>query len=230
MKILVLGDTHFPWVDYACLHAAYRFAQKYQPDIVIQVGDLVDQKAWSVHPKDPADPSPAEEWQMTVEGLTYLHKLFPKMTILEGNHCRRIMCRALEAKIPKQLIKTMSDIFNFEDWTWHLDVKPLIVDKIVFIHGDEMPGRAHQKASRIGQSLVQGHDHMAYLEFINTYGFEIFGMSAGSMLDRESLAARYAAKNLCRSWTGWATVTHGEPALHRYRSGFDQGGELWIPK
>ena len=230
MKILVIPDTHFPWVDYPCLHACYKFAQIYKPDVVVQVGDLVDQKAWSQYPKDPSDPSPADEWQMTVEGLTYLHKLFPDLTILEGNHCRRIMCRALEARIPKQLIKTMDQMLNFEGWKWHLDVKPLIIDNIFFIHGDEMPGRAFHKAARVGKSVVQGHDHLGYLEFINTYGHEIFGMSCGSMLDRENLAAKYSAKNLLRSWTGWATVTHGEPALHRFKSGFEQQGELWIPK
>ena len=42
-KILVLGDTHFPWVHQGALEAVYAFARA-NPDItdIVQVGDLYD--------------------------------------------------------------------------------------------------------------------------------------------------------------------------------------------
>lgn len=218
MRILALGDMHFPWIDFKVLMAAHEFAKDYKPDLVIQVGDIVDQKAWSRYPKDVDDPSPHEEWMMAEDGLHALHRLFPKMIILEGNHCRRIMCRALEAGIPKKLIKTLDQVFDFPDWHWHMHPRPYVADGIAFIHGDEMAGNAYQKAGKLGMPLVQGHDHLGYLQFINTFDREIFGMSIGCMIDSESIAARYAAKNALRTWQGWATITDGEPHLHRYRS------------
>jgi predicted phosphodiesterase len=217
MRILVLGDLHLPWVDYEALIATYKFSRSYKPDRIIQVGDLVDQKAWSQWPKDPDDPNPGEEWEMTEDGVHYVHKLFPEMTIIEGNHCRRIMKKAMEIGIPKKLIRGMNDMFPFPKWEWRLDPNPLVVDNIMFIHGDEMGGNAYQKAQRVGMNVVQGHDHQAYLQYINTFKHQVFGMSVGTLMDPNSIAARYAAKNAMKCWQGWATITDGVPQLYPWR-------------
>ena len=79
-----------------------------------------------------------------------------------------------------------------------------------------MAGNAIQKAGKLGMSLVQGHDHMAYMSYINTFYKQIFGMSVGCMMNPTSIAARYAAKNPMKMWSGWATITNGEPQLHRF--------------
>ena len=214
MRILVLGDMHLPWMDHQVLIESYKFSRSFKPDKIIQVGDLVDQKAWSQWPKDPEDPNPSEEWDMTEQQIHYVHKLFPEMTIIEGNHCKRIMKRAMEIGIPRKLIRTMEDMFPFPKWEWYMESEPLVVDNIAFIHGDEMGGNAWQKAQRMGMSVVQGHDHQAYLQYVNTFRHQIFGMSVGTMMDPKSIAAKYAAKNPMKCWMGWATIVNGVPQLH----------------
>lgn len=222
MKILVLGDLHIPYVLWDALAAAHDFSKWYKPDVIIQVGDLTDQGAWSRFDKDTDQPNPHDEWLALEDQLHAVHRLFGTKTPwlqLEGNHCRRIMHRATGAGIPKQLVRTMDELFPFKNWKWHISDDPLIVDGIAFVHGDESAGSGIIKARRTGRSLVQGHDHIAYLEYIDTYDREIFGMSVGCLLDRKTLAARYARRNLGRCWIGWATITDGEPHLYSYRRG-----------
>lgn len=214
MKILVLGDLHFPWHEHRCLEACYEFSKKYKPDLVIQVGDIIDGKAWSRYPKDPDDLSPELEWQQVVTSMAQLNKMFPQLVILQGNHCLRIMTRASEAGLCQPLIRTLNQVFDYKGWKWHVQPKPYVADGITFIHGDELPGNAWQKAQKIGKPLVQGHDHLGYLQYVNTFDHQIFGMSVGCMIDAKSIAARYAARNLMRCWLGWGTITHLRPELH----------------
>lgn len=218
MRILVLGDTHFPFTNWDAITECAAFAKSYKPDLVIQVGDFIDAYNWSQYKRSADSPSAHDEWQSTLADIAKFQKLFKSfpMIILEGNHCRRIMMRANESNLPRQLIRNLNEIFPFENFTWHMSPSPLIRDNIQFIHGDELLGNAWQKAQRSGMSVVQGHDHIAYLQYINTFHKQIFGMSVGAFLDPNSIAGRYAAKNIMRMWTGFATVTDGVPALHPF--------------
>lgn len=219
MRVFVLGDIHAPWVLWKALEDAARARDAYKPDRVIQVGDMIDAKAWSRHPKDPDD-CPSSEWDQTEIAMDKVHKLFPELTILSGNHDRRIMHRASEVSLPSQLVKSLKECFPYKGWEWRVDgSQQLTIDGVLYIHGDETLGNAWQKAQRMGNSVVQGHDHMAYLQYINTFNSQIWGMSVGTFLDGASAAARYAARNPFRSWHGWATVTDGVlPMLHPWRA------------
>lgn len=217
MKILVLGDLHFPWHETSCLLACSQFAKNYKPDLVIQIGDIIDGKAWSRFPKDPEDDGPSLEWSKVESSMATMNKLFPQLVILQGNHCLRIMHQALSVGIPRQLLRQLNQTFEFPGWHWHVHPQPYVADGIKFIHGDEMPGNAWQKAQKMGRSVVQGHDHQGYLTYVNTFDHQIFGMSVGCMIDAQSIAARYAAKNIMRCWLGWATITNGIPELWPWR-------------
>lgn len=222
MKVkIILGDIHGPYEDQACLKEAqghYKFykRQKSVDVSVIQVGDIIDGKAWSRYPKNPDDENPQLEWDKTEESMEFVQSLFPEMTILIGNHDVRPMKKALEAGTPKQLIKSIDQIFDYEGWHWHLSNVPYEEDGVCFIHGDELAGNAWQKAQKMGKSVVQGHDHQGYLHYINTFGKSIFGMSVGCMIDEKAIAFRYAAKNPFRCWKGFGLMVDGVPSLVPY--------------
>ena len=219
MRILVLGDIHFPFVDTHALSTAIEFAKKYKPDRIIQVGDFIDSYNWSLYKRAPDSPSADAEWNQTELLAHRFFKALDKfpLTILEGNHCRRHMLRAFEANLPKRLIRLLPEIFPYENVTWHMQPTPLVVDNIAFIHGDEMGGTAAQKAKTLGNSLVQGHTHQASITFINTFHHQIFSMEVGCLMDGSSIAGRYAAKIPHRMWLGLATITDGHPNLRSLR-------------
>lgn len=218
MKILVLGDVHLPFTNWSCVQACATFAKSYKPDLIIQVGDITDQYNWSLYKREPDGPNATLEFEMMIESFKRFHSYFKSydIKILFGNHDKRKMLRAFEVNIPKAMIKTLDELFPYENIIWHTSVEPFVADNTIFIHGDEMMGNAWQKAQRLGHSLVQGHDHLGYLNYINTFKKQIFGMSAGCMIDAQSIAARYAAKNPMRCWLGWATVTDGIPHLYPF--------------
>lgn len=213
MKILILPDLHLPHTNWAGLEQAAAYAKIFKPDIVIQLGDLIDAKAWSRFGKDVDDDSPQAEWDAVERDVKRLAKLFPKMTILSGNHDRRTAAKACEASLPRQLVKSLEEAFGVKGWTWHMSSKPLVVDGIVLVHGDEMAGTPGQKAAKLGKSVVQGHTHKASLTYINTFQHQLFGMEAGCLIDAESIAFRYSARNPMTCFQGFAVIDNGLPVL-----------------
>lgn len=218
MKIMVLGDLHAPYADRKALYWASLIRHQYQPDIIIQVGDIVDMKAWSRFPKSPEDENPALEWKKTAKEMKYIHQLFPEMKILLGNHSVRVARKALEAGIPKELIRSLEEVFDFEGWSWHLTDKPLIVDNIAFVHGDESPGNISVKTRQYGMSVVQGHSHKASLSYINLFDKQMFAAEVGWLGNDQELAFAYASKSPNRSWSGLMLITDGVPHLLPYGS------------
>lgn len=216
---MVLGDTHLPWINWQAIEHAADHARSYKPDCIVQVGDLIDGYNWSMYKKAIDSPNAAAEWDQTELAVNNLRNKFKKdiqWHILEGNHCRRYMMRATEVNIPRKLIRSLDEIFPYDNFKWHVEPRPLVLDGVSFIHGDEMAGNAWQKAQRMGQNLCQGHDHLGYLQYIQTFKHRIFGMSVGTLMDTESIVGRYAAKNCMRSWIGHATITDGVPQLHPF--------------
>ncbi len=98
-KILVIPDIHLPWANWAALAQVKKWHDKHKPDLVICLGDITDQKIWSRWPKDVDDYSPSEEFKQAAKGIKKLHKWFPNMVILRGNHDTRILSNAIEAGI-----------------------------------------------------------------------------------------------------------------------------------
>jgi predicted phosphodiesterase len=54
MRIAVIPDTHFPYVNIEKLEIALDEIHKFKPQAIIQVGDLYDQLSFSNYPKDPS--------------------------------------------------------------------------------------------------------------------------------------------------------------------------------
>ena len=213
----MLGDIHLPCPDWVALRQAAKFNKKFKAQLVITTGDLVDAKAWSRYSKDPDDLSPADEWEATVKAAKRLAKLFPKLSIIMGNHEARIASKATEASLPPQLIKGVHEALDIKGWKWHLSSTPLVVNtttnSFMVIHGDEMGGTAAQKAARLGMNLIQGHTHHASINYINTFNHSIWSMDVGCMASLSSRAMKYAAKNPTSCFVGYGYIQDGVPHL-----------------
>lgn len=218
MRVFVLGDLHLPWGLWPLLVAASRFCQWYKPDIVIQVGDFIDAHSWSKYAKAPDSPGAALEWAMARASAKRLHGSFPpglQWHILEGNHDRRLMMRAMDVQLPGEMIRPLSELFPYPNWRWHVHAKPFVVDGVAYIHGDEVAGRGVQIARAVGKPTVHGHHHsLAAIDYSDTFDRQLWTMNVGCAMDQLSIAARYARKSIVRSWVGWGTVTNGIPHLY----------------
>lgn len=54
MKIAVIPDTHFPYCDDKKIGQTRAGIRQFKPDVIIQVGDLLDQVSFSSFPRDPS--------------------------------------------------------------------------------------------------------------------------------------------------------------------------------
>lgn len=193
---------------------AHKWAKKHKPNLVIQLGDIMDQKAWSRWPTDPDDPSPHEEFERAIAGMIDLGKRFPKMHVLSGNHDRRWFVKASESKLPARMMKTMQEMVPNKGWTWHVDPrKKLIVEsprgKILFCHGDEDGGTPIQKAIHLGINVCQGHTHRASVEHREVFGNHVWGAEVGHLMDTQSKAADYAARSAKGACAGFGVIKYG---------------------
>lgn len=223
-KILVIPDAHAPWVNWEALKQAYKWRKRHKPDLVVCLGDLTDQKIWSRWPKDTDDASPSDEFIEAEKCLKRMHKMFPKMIILRGNHDTRILSKAIEAGIPEQMFNDVDSVFNFKGWTWVPQNEKLIIQTqrgpVLFVHGDEQGGTAAQKSRILGLSLIQGHTHKVSITYTTTLSGTVFGAEMGCIMDTQSKAAKYAAANPVGSSVGFGVVKYGVPYFIDYRRGF----------
>lgn len=216
--IFVLGDMHLPYMDMNAISDVAEeidIAKDRGDDVtVVQIGDILDQRAWSKYPKDGESEHAQLEWDKAEQCMVQLHKMIPEMHIIFGNHDERVAKRAADAQLPRQLIKTLDRYFDFEGWVWHTADTPLEIDGIYFIHGDTFPIPMPQSAAlRLGQSVCYGHTHQGGLAFVNTYKKRIFSMNVGWLGDERQSAFNYARKSPYRCWKGYGLIIDGTPHL-----------------
>jgi predicted phosphodiesterase len=215
-KILVLPDMHIPFMDWAAVKLAANWVRKHEPDLVIQLGDLFDQKAWSKFPKEPDDLSPNDEIEITLEAVKRLNKMFPEMQILFGNHDLRISKKSLDVGFTRHLLRDLQDIFPYDGWNWWSNPREKLVvnttrGPILFVHGDEDKGDAVSKSRLFGLSVVQGHDHQFKCSYTSTLNGTVFGLSSGHLMDQESKGARYANRQGKYPVKGFTIIKYGIP-------------------
>lgn len=211
-----IPDLHFPYSDWGLIKELREYCDDLEKDHAVeyvQLGDVTDQKAWSRWPKMPDDDSPELEWLKAERDMKRFNKMFPKITVVWGNHDWRAAARALDAGVPAQLIKSMDQVFDFPGWTWHAMQDPLYLADIncYVLHGDETHGNVKQKAQRMGASVVQGHSHQGSLHFLErAVKGQHFAMECGCIIDKSHKAFRYAARNPVKVFLGFGVVVVGE--------------------
>lgn len=215
-KVLIIPDLHIPFVNMQALKVVHRWCKNHKPDLVIQLGDIFDFKAWSRWPKDADDASPHAEFEMAIKLGRDVSKMFPDMEILTGNHDLRIAKKAMEVGFTKHIVRELSEVFPYEGWKWHAD--PL--DKLIIntkkgpvwcMHGDEQGGTPAQKSRLLGISVIQGHTHQASITHSSSLAHDLFAMETGHLMNMRSKGAQYAFKMGRYPVMGFGVLKYGIP-------------------
>lgn len=163
--VVVLGDMHMPWHHKKALSLAIELIRLHQPDVVVQVGDALDQFAASKYPRSHNIMTPAEEFE---RGRAYHEFMWrqvlaasPSTTCYQllGNHDDRAMKRIAERapELAGLLLGGIRDLYTFDGVTTvHDSSEELVIDDVVYIHGFLQFG---QHARRMNRSCVTGHLH-----------------------------------------------------------------------
>ena len=171
-RVLVLSDIHIPYHSMVALQAAIQDGIDNGCTKVLLNGDTVDCYMLSRFQKDPRLRDFKGEVESTKKFLDALRKAFPDAEIIwkDGNHDERLAAYLCERvpEIVKLGLVNWPAILGFGDRgiTYVSEKRPLILGKLVALHGHELPkgisspvNSARGLFLRVKVSALAGHLH-----------------------------------------------------------------------
>jgi predicted phosphodiesterase len=197
MKVMIISDLQFPFEHPNGLKFCVKVKERFNPDKVIQIGDLIDNHHASQFLKEVDLPSAVEEIEQTKKRINAWAKVFPNLIVLKGNHEKRLERAMKRTGLPESLLKPIPEIFDFPK-TWQFK-DTVTIDNVLYCHFAGINGKHTTKrtveASK--QSVVQGHLHkQAGIEYQRTYFGTNFCMTVGCMINENSPAFNYDESRL----------------------------------
>jgi predicted phosphodiesterase len=191
-RILIISDYHAPYQHPKALSFLKKLNKELQPTAVISIGDIGDFCGISFHEKDADLPSASEEYRLMKIEHNKLHKVFPYMEILKGNHDLRNARVGKKAGLPSFFMKDISDLIKYDGWRWHSELLIELPNGEPLYLAHDLGRNPLLSAQRLGCSVVDGHKHsMASIQYLASPLRLIFGMTVGCLVDRDSLAMAY---------------------------------------
>ena len=216
-SILCISDTQAPYHHKDALRFLKAVKEKYKPTDVVQIGDLVDNYRFSEWDQAAEAMGLMEEVSGSRQFINQLGELFPKMTVILGNHDLRYYRRAVKAGYPIEFIVPLEKILKFpKGWTTCKQYKVnTALGPVLFEHGHENKGgktKGEKSVLSNEASTVIGHYHTeAGIEWISTTDHLRFFMVVGCLFDSKSIAAAYASGNKRRVLLGTSLIINGMP-------------------
>ena len=216
-RVLVIGDTHAPCMVPAYADWLVDLKEQWECNKVVHIGDLVDMTSLSFHLKKPHQKNPLEEKEKAQEQVDMLVERFPKCDWLLGNHDVLPYRWCDQVGIPESMMKKPGQIWNTKKWKVHPRYTDLIIDNVIYRHGDKGKGgrlAALSNAIVEFRSVVQGHLHQqAGVEYLANKCERVFGCQTGCGVDADHAAMEYGIKYSQKPILGAAIVLEGEVAI-----------------
>jgi predicted phosphodiesterase len=221
-RVLVIGDCHAPAMHPDYVPFLKSIYEKHKCNRVVHIGDSVDWNAISFHEKDPAMPSPEQEYKEAYKQIQELYKAFPVLDYLKGNHSDLPSRKARHIGLPESVIMPFEKIWNVEGWNIHPRYHDLIIDGVIYRHGDK--GKGGQRIAALANAkdehkpVVQGHLHAQFgIEFAANHDRVIWGMQVGCGTAPNHPNMSYSRVYSARPILGCGLVLEGEPYLERMK-------------
>jgi len=215
---LIISDPHFPYQhpDFFEFLAALEWA--YSIEIVKCTGDIIDNHTGSFHDTEYGTLSPKEEHEAAYNCVQKLYKMFPKMTIVQGNHDAIPKRKAKAAGIPEDFIKDFNQLYDV-DWKF-VDRDFFRInkyDECLLVH--TMGANTLSNARNHSHCSVQGHHHGRYgIEYFGDTNMLRWSMTLGCLVDQKHPAFNYASgATLNRPIIGCGGIIDDEPRLFKMR-------------
>jgi len=162
-------------------------------------------------------PSPAEEFRRAYKQVRQLHKAFPKVDYMVGNHCSLPSRQATKIGLPKEVLQNFDSLWKLDGWTIHDRYSDLIIDDVIYRHGDKGKGgamAAHKNAVAEFGSVVQGHFHaQAGVVYHANKADCVFGMQVGCGVYHNHPAMNYGRVYAAKPILGCGVVLNGTTAF-----------------
>ena len=213
-RILVLSDMHIPFHHKDSMEFIREIKKEYKPDFVVNIGDLLDFHAISMHSHDPDLFSAGHELREARKHVKELESIFPKVTEVDSNHSSLVYRRALKFGMSKEFLKDYGEFLGTKKWKWVDDLTLTMSNgqRCFFTHGRSAD--VLKVSQTMGLSAVQGHYHT---KFLVSWGANpdnlFFAMNVGCLINQKSMAFNYAKNFKTRFILGCAVIIDGYPKL-----------------
>lgn len=186
-NVLIIGDTHFPFIKEGYLDHCKRIRDKYQCEAILFIGDILDSHFSSFHDVDPDGHSAAEELRLAKIQVSEFYKEFPIAKVCLGNHDIIPNRKAFSAGLSKSWVKSIGEVLDTPNWEY---ADEFVINDVVYTHGTGR--KARQRCTQDFTSVVQGHYHSeSYIEYYANAGKLMFAMQLGCGVDRKAYAMAY---------------------------------------
>lgn len=214
MKILVVGDLHFPAHHKPTVRKILAAIKREQPTHILQIGDLYDQYCFSRFNTKNITTSIREIKSARACGDHFwrtVRALAPraKCTQLLGNHDIRLLKR-IQEKIPEayEFVKTAANetLYTFEKVeTIYDDRAEIYIGGINFHHGHRSRLGDHMRYN--GESVVRGHSHCGGVIYEQRKGRILWELNVGHGADEKNEYLRYRPTDFSKWTTGYGLIT-----------------------
>lgn len=217
-RVLFISDTHIPYSVPGYIKFLNHLKAKFKPDIVIHGGDELDYHAVSFHDSDQDTLSAGHELDKAIiEIQEGLHKLFPKLYLLESNHGSLVFRKMKHHGIPIRVLKPLRELYETPEWEWH-DKILLRTNggKVMVAHG--FSGVAGAWAKITGCSTVEFHYHTKFhITYLQSELNKRFSMHCGCLADQADMVMAYSKTNMAKFINGTGGLNEqGQPVLFPY--------------
>lgn len=213
--ILVISDLHAPYQHQDALAFLKAAKEKYQPNLVLNVGDELDYHALSFHASDPDLDSAGIELKEGRKVLQELEKIFPEMILVDSNHGSMKYRKAKVNGFPRELMVSYNEACGVGDgWKWfnHFETEMINGQRLYMTHGIKKNGL--QLTKEMGMCTLQGHYHTVFgIEYTSNPGSLNWSMQVGCLIDNRSMAFAYNKTFAARPILGCGLIINGIPRL-----------------
>lgn len=201
-KVFIIGDVHFPFHCKKSLAKVLELIKKEKPDVVIQIGDLLDWYCASKYPRSLNVANPKEEILLGIKLAekmwSDIQKIVPKAQCIQilGNH---------DVRMPKRIMERLSELesfFDLDKYYTFKNVKVLKSDKdyieidgVIYVHG--WLSKSIDHARYFNKPTVHGHRHRPEVEYDHK---NLWSMDVGYMANEKSEVMGYGQSKFTK-WT-----------------------------
>jgi len=214
-SVLVISDLHIPYHHPDAFEFLTQLKKKYKPDLIVNIGDEIDQHSISFHNHHPDLKSPGDELRVTRQYVKELEKIFPEMTLVHSNHSSLIYRRAVAHGLSLEYLKSYNEFLQVgPGWKWVDDFTVTLSDgqRCFFTHG--MASRALAVSMQYGCNVCQGHYHSKFsIEYFSNPDKLVWAMQTGCLINQKELAFEYAKNFKSRFIIGCGMIIEGQPKL-----------------
>jgi len=211
-KVLVVGDLHAPFTLPKYLPFCISLYKKYKCNLVMFLGDIIDNHFTSFHDTDPEAHGGAKEFRLAYDMIQDWYKAFPEAMVCLGNHDTLPDRKMFNAGVVNNWRKSMETALDTPNWVYK---ERFIIDGVKYTHG--IGRKAHTRMKDDMISVVQGHYHSdSEIKYLDGDTHHNFSMQVGCGFDGESYAARYAKNYKVQAANAGVVLNNGTlPIIER---------------